>query len=172
MCVCARARACIRAYVRVCVCVRACAYVHVCMCVRVCARACVRACVCACAPHCWTGPTIHKTENPSRFSHLYFDYRRTQLSANVHPRHTSPGVYAMHVFLSHRDACHIAVTADKDTAPCRGSAMALVVMYNWLAFFLEAEAGFLRTNNYEMPHCSAKSSIRNVGDLCERSSTV
>ena len=62
VCVCVRARACVRVCVhacvgvRVCVCVRACvcscmrAWVYVCMCV--CVRACVRACVCVCVYVC------------------------------------------------------------------------------------------------------------------------
>ena len=48
VCVCARARACVRACGCVCVCVRLCVCARACVCVYVCARARVDICVCVC----------------------------------------------------------------------------------------------------------------------------
>ena len=69
MCVCARARACMRMcafeYMRVCVfvcvCVCVCARVCVCACVRVCVCACVCVCVCVRARACMCGGSGTRT---------------------------------------------------------------------------------------------------------------
>ena len=51
MCVCVRARACVRACVRTCVCVFVC--VRACVCVRM--RACLHVCVCVCGLNVYKG---------------------------------------------------------------------------------------------------------------------
>ena len=114
----------------VCVCARARVSVRTCVCVHVCV--CVRACVRACAPT--AGPDLQsikqKTQAVSVTCISTTEERSCPQTSILGTRllvFTQCTSFSPPCRLSHR--CH-----SRFFAPCHGSAMALVVMYNWSHF--------------------------------------